>query len=80
MKSRQPYLEFEVIQETKGGYVAACFEERIYVDGQTLEELHYEINSAVDVHFQEQGRPRPSADAIRLVFYKENPESEAVLA
>lgn len=62
-------ITFEVIQETEGTYVAACYSENIYTDGASLEELHDNITSAIDVKFR--GRVKPSPSAVRLMVFRE---------
>ncbi len=62
-------LTFEVIQEEEGSFVAACYSEHIYTEGATLEELHHNITSALDVKFH--GRPKPDPRRVRLVLFRE---------
>ena len=62
-------LEFEVIQDSTGAYVAACHKERIYVEGNDLAELRDSINTAIDEKFV--GRAKPEPQNIRLIVYKE---------
>lgn len=68
-------LEFEVIQESHGSYVAACYKEKIYTEGNSLAELQDNINTAVNKRFAGTGRLKPTADAIRLIVYKETPST-----
>lgn len=62
-------ITFEVIQETEGSYVAACYSENIYTEGSSLEELHDNITSAIDIRFR--GRAKPSPSAVRLMVFRE---------
>lgn len=62
-------LTFEVIQEQQGGYVAACYSENIYTDGQTLEELHSRITGALERKFV--GRTKPDPSKVRLLVFRE---------
>ncbi len=62
-------ITFEVIQETEGSYVAACYSENIYTEGSSLEELHDNITSAIDIRFR--GRTKPSPSAVRLMVFRE---------
>jgi predicted RNase H-like HicB family nuclease len=62
-------ITFEVIQQTEGSYVAACYSENIYTEGSSLEELHENIVTALDVRFR--GRPKPEPSAVRLMVYCE---------
>jgi predicted RNase H-like HicB family nuclease len=62
-------ITFEVIQEIEGSYVAACYSENIYTEGASLEELHANITSAIDVKFR--GRIKPSPSAVRLMVFRE---------
>ena len=63
-------LTFEVIQESEeGGYVAACYNENIYTEGASLEELHQNIVAAIDRKFE--GREKPDPAQIRLLVYRE---------
>ena len=62
-------ITFEVIQQIEGCFVAACYSENIYTEGSTLEELHENITSAIDVRFE--GRTKPLGSAVRLMLYCE---------
>ncbi len=62
-------LTFEVIKENQGGYVAACYSENIYTEGDTLEELHTNITNAIDVKFT--GRKKPSPSSVHLMLFHE---------
>lgn len=62
-------LTFEVIQEIEGSFVAACYDENIYTDGATLEELHDNISAALDEKFN--GRVKPEPANIKMVLYRE---------
>jgi hypothetical protein len=62
-------LTFEVIRETEGSFVAACYSENIYTEGLSLEELHDNIVSAIDVKFK--GRTKPEPSAVRLMVFRE---------
>jgi predicted RNase H-like HicB family nuclease len=58
-----------VIQETEGSYVAACYSENIYTEGVSLEELHDNIVSAINLKFR--GRAKPEPSAVRLLMFRE---------
>jgi len=62
-------ITFEVIQQSEGSFVAACYSENIYTEGSSLEELHENIVSAMDVRFQ--GRTKPEHSAVRLMLFRE---------
>ncbi|MGF1482820.1 MAG: hypothetical protein ACFBZ8_00475 [Opitutales bacterium] len=62
-------ITFEVIQEVEGSYVAACYSENIFLDGQNLQELHDNISAALDRKFE--GRRKPSPGDVRLMMYRE---------
>ncbi len=62
-------LTFEVIQQVEGSFVAACYSENIYTEGSSLEELHENIVSAIDVRFR--GRPKPDGSDVRLMLFRE---------
>ena len=62
-------ITFEVIRESEGGYVAACMDERIFAEGNDLEELHDNLSFAIDQKFE--GREKPDPSAVQLVMYKE---------
>jgi predicted RNase H-like HicB family nuclease len=62
-------LTFEVIQQSEGSFVAACYSENIYTEGSSLEELHENIVSAIDVRFQ--GRAKPDGSDVRLMLFRE---------
>jgi len=62
-------ITFEVIQQVEGSFVAACYSENIYTEGSSLEELHENIVSAIDVRFT--GRTKPDGSAVRLMLYRE---------
>ncbi len=62
-------ITFEVIQQIEGSFVAACYSENIYTEGSSLEELHENIVSAIDVRFV--GRNKPDGSAVRLMLYRE---------
>lgn len=68
-------LVFEVIKQVKGGYVAACRDERIYTQGQDLEELYSNINEALGEAFQ--GRPKPDPASVKLMVFQELEEAGA---
>jgi len=64
-------LIFEVIARTSGGFTAECLNAHIGgTKGETLEELHDNITSAVGQHYGD--RPAPSADRIHLLFFRED--------
>lgn len=64
-------LIFEVIARPAGGFSAECLNARIGgTGGDTLEALHDAITSAVDQHFGD--GPKPPADRIHLLFYRED--------
>ncbi len=62
-------LTFEVIQQLEGSFVAACYSENIYTEGSSLEELHENIVSAIDVRFR--GRDKPDGSDVRLMLFRE---------
>ncbi len=62
-------LTFEVIQQVEGSFVAACYSENIYTEGSSLEELHENIVSAIDVRFR--GRSKPDGSDVRLMLFRE---------
>ena len=62
-------LVFEVIKQVKGGYVAACRDERIYTQGHDLEELYTNISDALENAFK--GRPRPDPASVKLMVFQE---------
>lgn len=62
-------ITFEVIQQVEGSFVAACYSENIYTEGSSLEELHENIVSAIDVRFH--GRTKPEPGNIRLMLFRE---------
>tara|TARA_B100001248_G_scaffold262537_1_gene259259 strand:- start:30803 stop:31036 length:234 start_codon:yes stop_codon:yes gene_type:complete len=61
-------LTFEVFQEESGGFAAACYQENIYADGDSLENLYTCINREIDKRFQD--RPKPEAHQVQLIVYK----------
>ncbi|WP_309400563.1 hypothetical protein [Cerasicoccus maritimus] len=62
-------LIFEVKQHKDGEYTATCHFENIYTSGVDLQDLHTNINSAVDERFV--GRERPVARDIHLLVCQE---------
>lgn len=62
-------LIFEVKQRKGGELTATCHMENIYTQGVDLQELHCNINSAVDERFV--GRERPVARDIHLLMSQE---------
>lgn len=62
-------LFFEVIKQCEGGYVAACYDEHIYLEGSDLEELHHNITSAIDTKFTDRLKPTPQS--VHLMLYHE---------
>jgi predicted RNase H-like HicB family nuclease len=62
-------ITFEVIQQLEGSFVAACYSENIYTEGSSLEELHENIVSAIDVRFR--GRSKPEPSAVKLMLFRE---------
>jgi len=62
-------LTFEVIKEAEGSFVAACYDEHIYTEGNTIEELHDNINAALDHCFS--GRLRPEPANVKMVLFQE---------
>lgn len=61
-------LEFEVIEQPGGGYVAACYAENIFLEARTLRILYQDIKIAIADKFE--GRAMPSEKDIRLVLHK----------
>jgi len=62
-------ITFEVIKEREGGYVAACYDEKIFTDGETLAELHARITAAIEERFE--GRLKPEPKDIKLMVWSE---------
>lgn len=62
-------LIFEVVCREDGTYQAACPAEGITTGGVNLEDLHGNINAALDVCFT--GRERPHPSRVRLLVTSE---------
>lgn len=62
-------LIFEVIQLRRGGYAAQCLNASIETRATDLQELHDNISSAVDSHFE--GRRKPDGKSIHLMMFRE---------
>lgn len=62
-------LIFEVIRQNDGSFHAHCPSEGIKTRGDNLEELHGNINAALDECFVERERPHPSR--VRLLVTSE---------
>lgn len=62
-------LEFEVIKSKEGDYAAACYKERIFTEGDSLQSLYDNIVEALDLHFEPDERPK--AEDIQLIIYRE---------
>ena len=67
-------LEFEVIQQEDGSFVAACFDKRIYAEGCNIQELYDNMNEAIADHYGD--KPKPKASDIKLVLYRITPEEK----
>ena len=53
---------FEITQEADGGYVAECLNESIYTQGDTWDELRYNVKEAVEAFYFDQ----PKKPTVRL--------------
>lgn len=62
-------IEFEVIQSDIGTYAAACYAQRIYTEGNNLQELHDNIKTAIERHFPNEAS-RPIPKNINLILYR----------
>ncbi len=62
-------LIFEVIRRHDGTFMAHCPSEGIQTHGGDLEELHGNINAALDECFN--GRERPHPSRVRLLVSSE---------
>ena len=62
-------ITFEVIKESTGNYNAACYEENIYTDGESLQVLHDRITAEIERKFS--GRPKPASSDIKLLVWSE---------
>lgn len=69
-------LEFEVIQQEDGSFVAACFDKRIYAEGRNIQELYDNMNEAIEEHYGD--KPKPKASDIKLVLYRVEVEKESM--
>lgn len=65
----QGTLTFEVFQDKSGGYAAACEQEHIYADGESLESLYACINREIAKRFHD--RPKPEAHQVQLIVYRD---------
>lgn len=61
-------LQFEVIEDEEGCFVAACHEKKIYAEASNIEELSKNIHNAIEKHFG--NTLKPNLKDIQLVFYK----------
>ena len=64
-----PTLIFEVVRHHGGQFTAQCLNADIDTSGDNLEDLHQNLEAAVDQHYA--GRPRPSSKDIHLLLYQE---------
>lgn len=62
-------LIFEVVYRDDGTMTAICPAEGITTGGDDLEDLHVNINSAIDERFE--GRERPHPSRVRLLVTSE---------
>lgn len=59
---------FEVIEKPEGGYVAACYEENIFAEEDTLEALMQEVEIGIEDRWSEKALPKPSARDIQFIM------------
>ena len=60
-------IVFEVSQEEDGGFVAECLTEDIFTQGDSWEELRFNVNEAVKGYYFDQ----PSCPNVKLHLLKE---------
>ena len=68
MKSPQKLL-FEVFEKEEGGYVAGCYEERLFAEADTLESLCSSIEKAVEARWHHKDSQKPSSKDIQFLIH-----------
>lgn len=68
MKSPQKLL-FEVFEKEEGGYVAGCYEERLFAEEDTLEDLCVSIEKAVEARWHSKESQKPSPKDIQFLIH-----------
>lgn len=68
--SKESKIEFEVIQAQEGTYAAACYAQKIYAEGNNLQELHDNIKAAIDKHFPD-NETKPTPKSVSLILFRD---------
>jgi hypothetical protein len=62
-------LLFEIFEKDEGGFVAGCYQERIFAEESTLEDLCSSIERAVEARWQGKDSQKPSAKDIQFLIH-----------
>lgn len=68
MKPPQKLL-FEIFEKEEGGFVAGCYEERLFAEEATLEDLCTSIEKAVEARWQGKKDQKPSSKDIQFLIH-----------
>lgn len=64
----QNSIIFEVIEKEEGGFVAGCYDKKIFAEEETLESLCEAIESEVDLYWQNDLSNKPEGKDIKLIM------------
>lgn len=64
-------LLFEVFEKDEGGFVAGCYQERIFAEEATLAELCSSVEKAVEARWQKKDTLKPSAKDIQFLIHSD---------
>lgn len=62
-------LLFEVFEKEEGGFVAGCYEERLFAEEANLEALCTSIEKAVEARWQSKAGSKPTPKDIQFLIH-----------
>lgn len=61
---------FEVIEKEEGGFVAGCYDKKLFAEEDTLEALCQAIQEEVDQYWKDDLANKPTGKDIKLLMQK----------